>query len=129
MPTTATRRWVVALTGLGSLMAPLDTLVVATALTTIRTERSPPPALPRSDPSSPGDASPSWPCCRMGTGPDVSEVDPLSSAEASPGTAQVALLAKLMDTQRQAGADLVSMLLPTPQAAPSPTPGRVDLLL
>ena len=36
MPTnSSTVRWVVALTGVGSLMAALDTLVVATALTTI----------------------------------------------------------------------------------------------
>src|SRR5256886_16780442 len=32
----ATTRWVVALTGIGSLMAALDTLVVSTALSTIR---------------------------------------------------------------------------------------------
>ena len=31
-------RWIVVLTGVGSLMAALDTLVVATALTTIRTD-------------------------------------------------------------------------------------------
>jgi EmrB/QacA subfamily drug resistance transporter len=34
----ATTRWVVVLTGIGSLMAALDTLVVSTALTTIRTD-------------------------------------------------------------------------------------------
>ena len=32
------RTWVVALTGVGSLMAALDTLVVAVALSTIRTD-------------------------------------------------------------------------------------------
>ena len=37
-PTPATVRWIVALTGIGSLMAALDTLVVATALTTIRAD-------------------------------------------------------------------------------------------
>ena len=36
MSTKASTRWVVALTGIGSLMAALDTVVVATALTTIR---------------------------------------------------------------------------------------------
>ena len=35
-PSKAATRWVVALTGIGSLMAALDTLVVATALSTIR---------------------------------------------------------------------------------------------
>jgi EmrB/QacA subfamily drug resistance transporter len=35
---TSARRWVVALTGVGSLMAALDTLVVSTALSTIRLE-------------------------------------------------------------------------------------------
>src|SRR3978361_1266655 len=34
--TTSTTRWVVALTGIGSLRAALDTLVVSTALSTIR---------------------------------------------------------------------------------------------
>ena len=34
--TRTTRGWVVALTGIGSLMAALDTLVVSTALTTVR---------------------------------------------------------------------------------------------
>ncbi|MEO6510712.1 MAG: MFS transporter, partial [Nocardioides sp.] len=37
-PNPTTVRWVVALTGVGSLMAALDTLVVATALTTIRAD-------------------------------------------------------------------------------------------
>jgi EmrB/QacA subfamily drug resistance transporter len=37
-PAPATVRWIVALTGIGSLMAALDTLVVATALTTIRAD-------------------------------------------------------------------------------------------
>ena len=35
-PTKATTRWVVVLTAIGSLMAALDTLVVSTALSTIR---------------------------------------------------------------------------------------------
>lgn len=35
----AAARWVVALTGIGSLMAALDTLVVSTALSTIRLDR------------------------------------------------------------------------------------------
>src|SRR3954453_1570926 len=35
---TTSTRWVIALTGLGSLMAALDTLVVSTALTTIRAD-------------------------------------------------------------------------------------------
>lgn len=39
MPTSTTHtRWVIALTGIGSLMAALDTLVVSTALTTIRAD-------------------------------------------------------------------------------------------
>ena len=33
----AATRWIVVLTGVGSLMAALDTLVMSTALTTIRT--------------------------------------------------------------------------------------------
>jgi EmrB/QacA subfamily drug resistance transporter len=37
-PSPSTTRWVVALTGIGSLMAALDTLVVSTALTTIRAD-------------------------------------------------------------------------------------------
>jgi EmrB/QacA subfamily drug resistance transporter len=37
-PTRTTTRWVLALTGIGSLMAALDTLVVSTALTTIRAD-------------------------------------------------------------------------------------------
>jgi EmrB/QacA subfamily drug resistance transporter len=37
-PTRTTTRWVVALTGIGSLMAALDTLVVSTALTTLRAD-------------------------------------------------------------------------------------------
>ena len=37
-PPPATVRWIVALTGVGSLMAALDTLVVSTALTTIRAD-------------------------------------------------------------------------------------------
>ncbi|MDQ1598721.1 MAG: hypothetical protein QOD68_195, partial [Actinomycetota bacterium] len=36
--TRTTTRWVVALTGIGSLMAALDTLVVSTALTTLRAD-------------------------------------------------------------------------------------------
>ena len=36
-PTRSTTAWVVALTGIGSLMAALDTIVVSTALNTIRT--------------------------------------------------------------------------------------------
>src|SRR6266536_5512860 len=36
MSTKSTRAWVLALTGIGSLMAALDTLVVSTALSTIR---------------------------------------------------------------------------------------------
>ena len=38
MTSNATRGWTIALTGIGSLMAALDTLVVAAALTTIRTD-------------------------------------------------------------------------------------------
>src|SRR3954471_19972980 len=38
MTTKATRTWVVALTAIGSLMAALDTLVVSTALSTIRVD-------------------------------------------------------------------------------------------
>ena len=39
MPTSrTTTRWVLALTGVGSLMAALDTLVVASALTTLRAD-------------------------------------------------------------------------------------------
>lgn len=38
MNTTSATRWVIALTGLGSLMAALDTLVVSTALSTIRVD-------------------------------------------------------------------------------------------
>src|SRR3954466_6900506 len=38
MSTTTTQRWVVVLTAVGSLMAALDTLVVATALSTIRVD-------------------------------------------------------------------------------------------
>ena len=37
-PSRTTTRWVLALTGIGSLMAALDTLVVSTALTTIRAD-------------------------------------------------------------------------------------------
>src|SRR4051795_293405 len=38
MNATSTTRWVLVLTGIGSLMAALDTLVVTTALSTIRTD-------------------------------------------------------------------------------------------
>src|SRR4051812_38168564 len=37
-PTRSVTRWLVALTGIGSLMAALDTLVVSTALTTIHAD-------------------------------------------------------------------------------------------
>ena len=37
-PSRAAVRWIVALTGVGSLMAALDTLVVSTALTTISSD-------------------------------------------------------------------------------------------
>ena len=53
-------------------------------------------------------------------------MDALSSADAAPGQAQIAMLASMMKVQRQAGADMVAMMTPAPKATSST---GVDLYL